>query len=58
MSASQQVINALLAPVILITATAILLSSIYARMGMCIERIRNFDERIEDMTEHAFSNLI
>ena len=54
-SSISQVVSLMVAPVVLISAAAILLGSIYGRLGSCIGRTRAFDSNIQSILEKKYS---
>jgi hypothetical protein len=52
------VVSLMVAPVVLITASALLLGSIYSRLAACISRTRVFDARIQQILEKKIQGNI
>jgi hypothetical protein len=55
-SSITQVISLMVAPVVLISAAAMLLGSIYVRLAACISRTRSFDSKIQSILEKKIKN--
>lgn len=55
-SSITQVISLMVAPVVLISAAAMLLGSIYGRLAACISRTRSFDSKIQSILEKKIKN--
>jgi hypothetical protein len=57
MSSSQisQVVGLMVAPVVLISSSALLLGSIYSRLAACIGRTRHFDAQVQKIIEKRIS---